>query len=591
MTALHVPQVAVKNLVAPSLFFTVHGGGKHNPRSLQVLSHMARTVASESATRPYLAGVECRVYACPEEAKAASADAVEVVDDVCRNYFSFRPGSNGTQWQVVVGAKCSPENSRLQGCANNALGVFVKQFRRQIDQGCYPWGPPKKGSLGPRDIVALDLAQVNATLVALNRGPNLARAIASKAFAADLPKDSRISWMRVPPAPLGYSESTMRGVVNAMRSLERACGRLIKESPEVRRQILAGVSIPDERLHAVYTDPRVDCFSVARPDIHWNDSGVNVSENDEMPGGMPELVHIDASYGVNEERWTAFFDWLTARGPLVFVVSHQWSSVYVPEITWLVEYLQGKGYSAHLVTTDNLHELTVDDGVFYRGSRVGTLWRQFPIFETSGMLAELVLAAHEGKVRMVPEFAHYGNKTWFHVFCERKAWFRSHLAAEEYELLCTILPESHFVESGASFPFRVGSSEVSSIEQLASLPQEARDRLVLKICGANTMAARSYGVLMGEGISLAAWALWIRNRMEQGEPFLVQARFETGVVRMPVYHTGKQQAEMFLCRLLMRPWVYGDGVIVSVHGCAVPQQYFKVHGMVDMAVVPVVLTA
>lgn len=591
MPELQVPEASVETLHAPTLFFTVHGESAQNPASVQVIHHMARLIETEQSAKPYLAQVTCKVFSCPEEAQSLPPHAVAVVDGPVRNYFSFGTGAHGAKWSVVVGPKCANANSRYQGCAQNTLGVFSKRFRPQIDKGHYPWGPPKKGSLGPRDMVVLDVEAISAALAALNAGPDLACAVASKDFAADLPQGSRISWTRVPPAPLGYPEATMLRVVEAMRTFERACGQLIRKDGEVRRQILAGVTIPDERLHDVYVAPRTDCFSVARPDIHWNEMGVNVSENDEMPGGMPELAHIDASYGVNEERWAAFLSWLTAEGPLVFVVSHEWSKVYVPETAWLVEYLQGKGYPVHLLTTDHLEHLDIrKDGVYLDGTKVGTVWRQFPIFETRGVLAELVLAAHAGVVRMLPEFAHFGNKTWFHIFWQHQDWYREHLPAEQFALLRSILPESRFVESASSFPFTIDGIDVPSPAALASLPQQLRDRLVLKICGANNLAARSYGVLMGEGIPAEKWAAWVRDRLSKEEPFLVQKRFETSVVRMPVYHTGTKQAEVFLCRLLMRPWVYGDGNIVSVHGCAVPQQYFKVHGMVAMAVVPVVLT-
>ncbi len=587
---LTVPHAEVQTLRAPSLFYTVHGAHTQNPGSVRVIEHMTRILAAKDAPE-YLQGISCRTFSTMEEAAEVPSHAVMVVDGNCRNYFSFGAGSGRAQWSVIVGAKCFRATHRFEGCARNTLGVFGRRFRTQIEQGHYPWGPPKKKSQGPRDMVILNSADINTTLQALNAGPDLARAVAAKDFAAALPEGSRISWLRIPPAPLQFSEAGMRTVAHAMRSFEEACGVLIKESAEVRRQILAGVTIPDERLHDVYASPNVPYFSVARPDIHWNEENVNVSENDEMPGGMPELAHLDASYGVNEARWHTFLKWLTAEGPLLFVVSHEWSKVYIPETEWLVRYFQSKGYPVHLLTTDKLHELSVDErGVYFQGQKVGTLWRQFPIFETEGVLAELVLAAHRRAVRMLPEFAHFGNKTWFHVFWERKEWFRAHLEADTFDLLLRILPESRFVESASSFPLVLNGFTVETAAALAALSQAQRDRMVLKICGANNLAARSYGVLMGEGISVDKWADWVRERLANKEPFLIQKRFETGVVRMPVYNTGTGQAEMFLCRLLMRPWIYGSGEIVSVHGCAVPERYFKVHGMVDMAVAPVVLS-
>jgi len=189
----------------------------------------------------------------------------------------------------------------------------------------------------------------------------------------------------------------------------------------------------------------------------------------------------------------------------------------------------------------------------------------------------------------MPEFAHFGGKAWFHIFASHEAWYREHLDAEDFALLKNILPDSHFVHGPESFPCTVGSVTIDSASAFASLTQSDRDNLVLKICGANSLAARSYGVLIGAGISAVKMAGWVEERLRLNEPFLIQERFHTGVVRMPVWNTSSNSAEIFNCRLLMRPWAYGDGEIVSIHGCAVPQEFHKVHGMTAMAVVPVEL--
>jgi hypothetical protein len=576
--ALRVPDVEVEMLVPPRLFFTIHGGGHQNPRSVGVVGQFGDKMR--------------QVFESPEKV-AVPQGSVLVRDGDCRNQFSFkRTSDHGASWEVVVGERCSSP-SRLAACARNAYGIFVegqrKNFRERIDDGEFPWGPPAAKDPGPQDMVKLGAGDIAPTLDALNRGPDLVKAIAHHAYAKEFPKDSRISWLRVPPGPLGFSGQTMRTIIHATREFERACGRFILESERVRQQLLAGVVLPDERLRDVYVDPGVECFSVTRLDAHWNETGINISEIDEMPGGMPEIRHIDHAYGVNAEKWDAFFAWLFREGPLLFVVSHEWSKVYLAEVTWLVGHLQEKGYPAHLLTTDQLGELFIGEaGVNYRGERLGTIWRLFPIFEAQGMAAELVLAARRGMVRMVPEFAHFGNKTWFEVFWSNRKWYQANLDGDVFDLLTRILPESRMVSSAQSFPLRVGDYSFRSIEELAAVDQTGRDNIVLKVSGANDKASRSYGVLMGNRIKPAEWQQWIRDRLSLGQPFLVQKRFQTGIARIPVWNIARQRSEMFVSRLLMRPWAF-EGTIVAVHGCAVPHKYHKVHGMSDMAVVPIVL--
>lgn len=368
---------------------------------------------------------------------------------------------------------------------------------------------------------------------------------------------------------------------------------LVHGNPLVSPYLLAGVDLEGEALQNAYLFPPTDCFSVARPDLHYTGQGVFASENDEMPGAFAEVCHIDHAYGINQDRWRRCFDWLCKEGPILFLVSHDWSRVYVPEIKWLVEHLQRLGYPAHFLTTDSLDELNfvegvccTDQGVFYKGELLGTMWRQFPIFETREKLAQLVRAAREGLVRLVPEFAHFGNKVWFSLFWKYQEFFSQWLGVETFALLQTLLPDSHLIVSKESFPCTVAGFTIESLQELRKLPQEVRNQLVLKICGANTLSARSYGVFIPHGFPKEAWQTWLDERIQNKQPFIVQRWVESSVERLPVKNIARNTTELFGCRILLRPWLVGNEV-VSVSCYAVPARTFRVHGRVDMAVVPV----
>jgi hypothetical protein len=492
--------------------------------------------------------------------------------------------TNGAQWVVEVYAS--------HGSMGHQIGAhYVRKFRAQLDAGLYPWGLPRKGEHSPERVELPD--GVEKTLERLNAGPDLAANIAHISRAAELPPGSKISWLRVPAEPVSIDLSTLQVCVDALRAFERACGIILRSRPELEEIVLAGVSLPPE-LQRLYLDSPAERFSVTRPDLHYyggeGPTSIRASEIDEMPGGLPELAHLDDAYGINQKRWTRAFDWLTGEGRLVFLVSSGWSRVYVEETNWLAEHMRQLGYDAHVVTTDQLpNELVIrDDRVYHQEVPVGTVWRQFPVFECQGMLVDLVRLSHEGGVRMVPEFASFGNKAWFSVFRGHEDEFRRLLYPEQYELLRIILPESHLVLGPESFPISVNGFTIGSIDRLRSLSEDLRDQLVLKVSGANTEAARSYGVLMGHGLGSDVWSDWIEKRLRRGQPFIIQRKFDTSVVRLPVYHTGQGRSESFPCRVLIRPWSVG-GEIVSAHGCAVPSNTSRVHGMVDMAVVPFAL--
>lgn len=571
---------------APRLFFTLQG----NTGSAEVLGHLSGMTSAE-----------CRVFESPEQMRAflenevGPTEAVVIFDDarLGRKHFhastQSRPDARlptwscGAQWGVHIGQKCQ----RKDNCARQLAADFGRNFHSRLDNGDFPWGRPRKNENPPLNITLRP--SVTRILAHLNSGPDLKAAIADLVHAAELPGDSRISWFRVPDRPMECDTAELMRVLGAMEAFEQANATLLAQRPEIEELLLAGVQLEAE-LMPYYLNPPSATFSVRRPDLHFTGTGVFASENDEMPGGLPELVHLDDSYGLNADRWHQAFRWLTDNGPLLFIVSHEWSACYIPEIRWLVAKMTEIGYPAQVVTTDQLNQLEItDEGVFFHGSRIGTIWRQFPIFETTGKLADVVKAAHAGRVRLVPEFGQQGNKVWFAIFRRYTEEYRRLLTQEQFAVLDAVLPDSHLVRSASDFPMTVSDIAIPNLDALRHLGEGERDRLVLKIVGANTMAARSYGVLMGHGLSEATWQAWIDERLQMHQPFIVQRRLDTGIMQIPVLNTNLGRPELFHARVLLRPWQIG-GNLVSANAVAVPTNSLRVHGRVDMAVVPVVFT-
>jgi hypothetical protein len=595
------------------LFFTLQG----NTASEKVIQELKEAFAEIGAERD----VECAVFGNGEEVRArfesgiSPLSAVVLYDTGVRRFFSqtvstrhaeagrIPPWSHGAQWVVKVSprqiaheTKKASNNGGVSStmrfrfaktCALQLRADYWKRFHEQLGARRFPWGNPKRGEVAPQNVVLTP--EVHAIRRKLNEGPNLAAVIAAHEYAVELPKDSRISWLRIPPEPLQCDETALRRVLDALTRFEEASASLLREKPEIRETLLAGVEIPmPSEFREYYLAGHVERFSVRRPDLHWTGKGVFASENDEMPGGFAESAHVDASYGVNQDRWQRCFTWLASEGPILFLVSHEWSKVYVPELSWLAARMKKLGFPAFFATTAELEELRVDgEGVRWKGEKIGTIWRQFPIFETAGKTAELVRAAAHGIVRMVPEFAHFGNKAWFSVFRREQEFFRGKVGVEAFDVLDQMLPDSHLVMGNTFSPCTVAGHRILSLEALKELPEEVRNSLVLKICGANVLASRSYGVLMGTGITRGTWVKWIEERFRLQQPFIVQRRLETGVAQLPVLNTKFERPELFGCRILFRPWMVG-GMIVTGAGCAVPSNTLRVHGRVDMAVYPIV---
>lgn len=579
----------------PRIIFTLRG----NKNSEQIVALLQE---EEQAGQQYT------VFETPEDIQAyfteigSPAHAVVLFDfPRGEKYFSMctvsRPEnsrsmprwSGGAQWGVQIHT-----DRALCRCVRQLRSDFLKNFLNRLKDQGYPWGPPRQGEHAPKTVALPETTP--ATIERLNQGPDIARSIAHMEYALELPQGSRISWIRVAPEPIICDTAYINRITDAIRQFEQATQAILDDQtlpPTTRTMIesrlLDGVELKDSELARHYLHPLVQSFSVDRADLHYTGKGLFASEIDEMPGGFGELAHIDYAYNVNQERWNRCYEKLTEDGLLLFVVSSEWSSVYVTEISWLVEHMRSLGFNAGMVESNDLEETLVhsENAVLYKKERVGTIWRLFPVFETEGHLAKLVLAAHERKIRMIPEFAHYGNKAWFALFREWNSLFTPYFEEETYQLLCEVLPDSHLVNDVQSFPFFVGKYYIDSFYELCNLSPAVRDNLVLKICGANKLASRSYGVLMGHGLSSTTWTTWIMERIENKQPFVVQQKIETGIARMPVRNTKRNCAELFNCRILIRPWVV-LGEIVSASCIAVPSDSLRVHGRVDMAVAPVV---
>ncbi len=594
---------------SPAIVFTVNGPDAWNPHAAIVLDEMRAAFPQSDR----LQNVRLETFPSLDAAQAALGPAVEkgsavaVYDGRPRNFFSpvhrgrkgvaFPTWAHQALWGIVVGDKIAGGaergRKRAANCAEQARAWFGRQYEEQVGKRQLPWGPVRKGEEGPAKITLP--SDVPGILARLNDGPDMAADIAHMEHAKQLPRDARISWIRVPGEPATYPKRVMDAYLRAVGGFERACADLACEE-QIAHAVMAGVRIDSAlpRLRECYLMPRnangpVIEWAVRRPDMHVNGDSLVASENDEMPGGFTDLVHVDRAYGVNAANWQQCFDWLCAEGPLVFVVSDGWSAGYIRSTKWLVDFLRSQGRDAHLVTTADLGRITVtDDAVLLDGNRVGTLWRQFPMFETTGKLAELVFAAQDGKVRMVPEFAHFGNKTWFSLFWECQDDFRARLNREDFDVLRRLIPESKLVLPDEPLPlFHIAGIHVESMDALKGLAAPERDQLVLKITGANDLAARSYGVFVAAAHNENDWRAWLDKRIARHEPFIIQRRFATSVERIAVLNIATRAPEVFRCRVLLRPWVVGNR-LVSSHTCCTPEDSTKVHGRVDMAVQPVV---
>jgi hypothetical protein len=467
--------------------------------------------------------------------------------------------------------------------ANQIFAQFVSRYDDSRKGGSLP-SPEPEATL-PTWIPAL--------LKGLNDGPDLTESADPKR-QKKLPAQWRLSTSRISPSPAPADDGLAQLSVRAFEDFEHACARLASACPEVAALSLQGVSL-DPRLASIYSMNTAP-FSARRLDTIVDDIGHRwVIESDEMPGGLAVAYHLDTTYGVNGNRWEHLWKDLTKDGPLVFLVSTDWGRQYVTEFAWLVEHLKRKSYPVHLVTTDQAESLSTDvNGLVRLGStRIGTIWRQFPIFEAKGRLSEIVEAAYRGGVRLLPEFASWGNKIWFGLFWRYKEHFVEHLPTDSYRLIEESFPNSKLISTENDYPLRFsttrGEIDIASPQELLGLTRAQRQSLVIKVAGANRHSSRSRGVLVGLNSSNSAWqtgvARFLSMNAEFGIPLILQEMHRAATVSLPVFNARDMTAEVFSARVLERPWTVAGVLTSSILHC-IPATTHRLHGSVDMCELP-----
>jgi hypothetical protein len=438
-------------------------------------------------------------------------------------------------------------------------------------------------------------AQLEPLLRRLHAGPST-RDIVHPDYIHTLPSDWQLSFGRVSPQPLhGDAGAFSALAATAFAEFERACAQLLANRTDIRRLILAGVDI-DPQLASHYLNPATAPFSIRRLDAVVVDSNtLAIPESDEMPGGVVHGYWLDYAYGINQPRWEACLSYLTNRGPLVFVVSDNWSQVYLRDTIWFAQHLTARGYPAAVVSTNEVgRRLRVNPrSVTLDGRPVGTIWRLFPIFEATGPLVPLIQAASDGIVRLVPEFASWGNKTWFAIFWQEQDFFSRHISHHSMRILQRALPYSVIANTGRPFEFTLAKGtklHFARFEDLLGLSQGPRRDMVVKVGGANLKSARSYGVVLGESISTKNWVAGLTHLTHLGAPIILQqfhepARFDLQVLNVL---NGSNQIEQYPARLLLRPWVIGG----HLAGCTgIASESRRLHGSTGSCQIPVQFSA
>jgi len=595
-TMLNALATTSHQLPAPKIIFTMRG----QTRSEKVLYELSTRLNGSSVT--------CHICASAEDldnlfsnGRCHPDSSVAVYDcDYGVNCFSpttraregqkAPPWARSIQWAVKIGHRTTATPCRTTDCVNQIKAWFCSdRFTKALTKQEYSWGPPRSQETPP-SLIRLP-SHTQSLLDRLNDGPDMTADITETEHALELPTGSSISHFRVLPDPLQcVNPQAFNDLATLFDRFEAACSVLTNQE-DLTNELLAGVTIAEELKNA-YLNPPTDHLSLRRLDLHQiDDQQVFASENDEMPGGFGSTAYYDLKYKVNQSRWQRCLEQMTAQGMLLVLVSNQRCACYLTEMQWFADHYASK-FPVKLITTQDADSITINsDHVSYQGDKIDTVWRLFPTYEATGPLIDIVRAAQDGLVKLVPEFSHFCNKSWFSLFRHHLSFFQETLAPDDFAQLDQLLPDSRLVRCPADpnstdFPCRVAGFEFGGLEALRNLPVKDHSQLVLKLTGDNPSTSRSWGVLMGRDITTDKWTEWIDERVAANQPFIIQQNVDTAILHMPVLNTWLESGEMFRCRALLRPFMY-NGATLTAPAFLIPANSYRAHGRTDMALGPI----
>jgi hypothetical protein len=427
----------------------------------------------------------------------------------------------------------------------------------------------------------------------LSSGPNF-RGITHAKHDGNLPDEWRLSFGRVATKPLLGDASWYTTVTaTAFADFERACAQLLRSDvgQSVAQTVTAGVQTSQWVQQAYLAHPAP--FSIRRLDIVISNTGPVVCENDEMPGGIVHAYWLDYIYGINQRRWNQALRWLANNGLLVFAVSADWSAPYIQEVAWFVQHLTSRGFNVRMVTSNEPQRLHQGPkGVYLDGQLIGTVWRLFPVFEVQGTFSWLVDAARQGKIRLVPELASWGNKAWMGIFWQHQDFFRQVMNPQAFGLLTQVLPYTRLIGLDGSFPTAIRHKgrlvDLSTYQEVRGLGQRPREATLAKLCGANPNASRSHGVVLGVTCSGAKWGRLLDELIGMDAPVALQEFRPPARMNVPVWSVLGDRPELeegFVGKVLVRPWAI-NGQLVSATAFVSAPGAQKLHGTTTGAEIP-----
>lgn len=355
---------------------------------------------------------------------------------------------------------------------------------------------------------------------------------------------------------------------------------------------------------------------VIRPDLLVTQEGFALSELDSVPGGVGLTAYLNSLYesaeeadvlGAGAQMEEAFYQAVSAlaptkRNPVIVIAVSEEASTYKPEMDWLAERLQRRGYRVYSKWVQEVFPL--GGAVFFdeEGSpeKIDVIYRFFELFDLPNLPeAEFIFESVEkGEVAMTPPAKPFleekiGMALFHHHILD--AFWKENIPKRSLKVLKDLIPKSWIVDPAPLPPGAVIDGPLAqgkplhSWADLSEASQKERN-LVLKISGFHETAWGSRSVVIGNDVSREDWTQALEEAVEMAPSHLhVLQEFRKSVrLKHPLFG---EDGEVYEAngRLRLNPYYFTDGETVRLAGALAtfcPPDKKIIHGMEDAAMLP-----
>ncbi len=355
---------------------------------------------------------------------------------------------------------------------------------------------------------------------------------------------------------------------------------------------------------------------VIRPDLLVTQEGFSLTELDSVPGGIGLTAYLNQLYensgcedvlgnsGAMEE---SFYETLARSVPdkelpvIALVVSEE-SATYKPEMHWLAERLQRRGYRVYCLGTDQVFPLGGALCFDVAGSpeKIDLVYRFFELFDLPNIdtATHIIEAAESGEVVLTPPLRPFLEEKMGMALFHHKLlvdFWKENVSKKSIKVLSRVIPQSWVVDPA---PLPPGALLDGPLAQgrplhdwmdLAEASQKERN-LVLKISGFHESAWGSRSVVIGNDVSREDWEKALQKACDMADthPHVMQEFRKSIRLKHPLYGEGGEMYEAS-GRLRLNPYYFTDGEKVTLAGALAtfcPPDKKIIHGMEDAAMLP-----